>query len=253
MMLGAQTFTVRSYTQNERDFHEAMKRIADIGYECVQLSAIGNVPVQAQRDICDEFGLKIVLTHTNPDRMITDTEGVIRDHEILGCDHIGIGLMADKYRTAEWIDQFAKDFIVPAQKMKAAGKRLMYHNHNLEWERLRDGRRIIDVLLEQMPADLMGFTLDTYWLQAAGCDVISWLEKLQDRIPCVHLKDMAVQGWNTRLAAVGEGNMDFPHILAKLKEMGKTQYLLVEQDDCYGESPFDCLKRSYDNIRKMGY
>lgn len=253
MMLGAQTFTVRSYTQNERDFRESMKRIAAIGYECVQLSAIGNVPVQAQRDICDEFGLKIVLTHTNPDRMINDTEGVIRDHDILGCEHIGIGLMADKYRTAEWIDQFAKDFTVPAQKMRDAGKLLMYHNHNVEWERLRDGRRIIDVLLEQMPADLMGFTVDTYWLQAAGCDVISWLEKLQDRIPCVHLKDMAVQGWNTRLAAVGEGNMDFPRILAKLKEMGKTKYLLVEQDDCYGDSPFDCLQRSYENIRKMGY
>lgn len=29
--------------------------------------------------------------------------------------------------------------------------------------------------------------------------------------------------------------------------------MLVEQDDCYGESAFDCLKRSYDNVRKMGY
>ena len=42
MMLGAQTYTVRTYTQNERDFRETMKRIAAIGYECVQLSAIGN-------------------------------------------------------------------------------------------------------------------------------------------------------------------------------------------------------------------
>lgn len=253
MMLGAQTFTVRAYTQNERDFREAMRRIAAIGYECVQLSAIGNVPVQAQRDICDEYGLKIVLTHTNPDRMLNDPEGVIRDHEILGCDHIGIGLMPDRYRTAEWIDRFAEDFREPAQKMRDAGKRLMYHNHNVEWTRLRDGRRIMDVLLEQMPAELMGITLDTYWVQAAGADVLEWIDKLQDRIPCVHLKDMAVQGWDTRLAAVGEGNMNFARILARLKELGKTQYLLVEQDDCYGDDPFDCLRRSYENIRKLGY
>lgn len=81
MLLGAQTFTVRNYTQNERDFYESMKRIADIGYDCVQLSAIGNIPVESQRQICDEFGLKIVLTHTNPDRMITDPEesfGIMR-------------------------------------------------------------------------------------------------------------------------------------------------------------------------------
>lgn len=82
MELGAQTFTVRDYMQTTWDFQEAMKRIAEIGYTCVQLSAVGNVPVQAQRDICDEYGLKIVLTHTNPDRMIADPEGVIRDHDI---------------------------------------------------------------------------------------------------------------------------------------------------------------------------
>ena len=45
----------------------------------------------------------------------------------------------------------------------------------------------------------------------------------------------------------------FPKILSKLRELGKTQYLLVEQDDCYGEDPFDCLRRSYDHIQAMGY
>ena len=30
------------------------------------------------------------------------------------------------------------------------------------------------------------------------------------------------------------------------------QYLLVEQDKCNGEDPFDCLKRSYENLRAMG-
>ena len=54
-------------------------------------------------------------------------------------------------------------------------------------------------------------------------------------------------------AVVGEGNLNFPKILEKLQTLGKTKYMLVEQDDCYGERAFDCLKRSYDNVRKMGY
>ena len=132
MELGAQTFTVRDYMQTTWDFREAMKRIAEIGYTCVQLSAVGNVPVQAQRDICDEFGLKIVLTHTNPDRMIADPEGVIRDHDILGCDYIGIGMMNPKYQRAEWIDQFAKDFTTPAKKMRDAGKAILLISADLE-------------------------------------------------------------------------------------------------------------------------
>ena len=67
--------------------------------------------------------------------------------------------------------------------MRDAGKLLMYHNHNLEWTRLRDGRRIMDVLLEQMPADLMGVTLDTYWVQAAGADVWNGLTSCKTASP----------------------------------------------------------------------
>lgn len=253
MVIGAQGYTIRTYTQTERDFRIAMRRIAQIGYTAVQLSAIGPIAPEAARKICDENGLSIVLTHTNPERMITDPEGVIRDHDILGCDYIGVGSMPERYRSTDWIDRFAEDFTAPAKKMRDAGKLLMYHNHNFEWEKLPDGRRILDVLLDAMPADLMGVTLDTYWVQAAGADVYAVIDRLKDRIPCVHLKDMAVKGFEQRMAAVGEGNMDFPKILKQLEKLGKTKYLLVEQDNCYGDSPFACLKRSYDYLKGLGY
>lgn len=253
MLLGAQSFTIRAFTQNKADFRIAMQKVADIGYRCVQLSAIGAMEPQFLRDTCDEAGLQIVLTHTNPDRMLNDTAAVIREHQALGCRYVGMGMMNDRYRCADWIDRFAQDWRRPAEMLRDAGMRLMYHNHNFEWERLSDGRRIIDVLLEQMPAELMGITLDTYWVQAAGADLMDWIDRLQDRIPCVHLKDMAVQGFQQRMAAVGEGNINFPKVLRRLEELGKTEYMLVEQDDCYGESPFACLKRSYDYVTGLGY
>ena len=43
MELGAQTFTVRDYMQTTWDFREAMKRIAEIGYTCVQISTFTQV------------------------------------------------------------------------------------------------------------------------------------------------------------------------------------------------------------------
>ena len=49
------------------------------------------------REICDENGLQIVLTHTDPNRILNDTEAVIREHDIMGCDYIGIGMMPQKY------------------------------------------------------------------------------------------------------------------------------------------------------------
>ena len=85
----------------------------------------------------------------------------------------------------------------------------MYHNHNFEFERLSDGRLLMEHLLDQLPAELMGITLDTYWVQAGGADIYQWLDILQDRIPCVHFKDMAVSGWNPIMAPVGDGNLNF--------------------------------------------
>ncbi len=41
MKTGAQLYTIRTYTQNEKDFARSMKRIAQIGYKTVQISAVG--------------------------------------------------------------------------------------------------------------------------------------------------------------------------------------------------------------------
>ena len=46
--------------------------------------------------------------------------------------------------------------------------------------------------------------------------------------------------------------MNFKGIMNKLTELGTTKYALVEQDTCY-ESPFICLKKSYDFLSSLGY
>ncbi len=251
MQIGAQSYTVRAFTQTEQDFAASMRRIAAIGYRTVQLSAIGKIPAHTLRQICDDHNLRIVLTHTPQDDVVNHPEEVIRHHEILGCQYIGIGSMQDKYKEAGGIELFAADYTRPATLMRDAGYRFMYHNHAFEWTRQTDGRLMLDALLEAMPVDLMGITLDLYWLQYAGANVNEWLAKLQDRIPCVHLKDMAVQGHQQLMAPVGEGNMGYRSILAQLKALGKTEYALVEQDDCYGRDPFDCLQFSFDFLQRI--
>ena len=45
--------------------------------------------------------------------------------------------------------------------------------------------------------------------------------------------------------------MDFDAILSAAESAG-TRYAFVEQDDCYGADPFDCLKKSYDYLASRG-
>ena len=174
MKTGAQLYTIRAYTQTERDFARSMKKIADMGYTTVQVSAIGKeIRPERVREICDENGLKIVLTHSDVNRILNDTDRIIEEHNILGCDHIGLGAMPDKYRTPEWVRYFVEDFKEPAKKIAAAGKRFMYHNHNFEFQKIsipgyEKPVRIIEYLMDSFAPEELGFTLDTYWVAAAG-------------------------------------------------------------------------------------
>jgi sugar phosphate isomerase/epimerase len=55
-----------------------------------------------------------------------------------------------------------------------------------------------------------------------------------------------------RFAEIGEGNLNWPAIL-EAAETGCVEYLLVEQDNCYGRDPFESLAISYNNLKAMGY
>lgn len=250
MKLGAQMYTVRAYTQTVSDFDFTLCEIAKIGYKTVQLSAIGSaITPEIAKELCDKHGLSIVLTHNDANRILNDTDKLIEAHRIMNCKYIGLGSMPDKYRNPEWISHFGQDFKEAAKKIKDAGMLFMYHNHNFEFEKI-EGKYYLDYLLEDFAPDELGITLDTYWLQAAGTDVCQWIHRLKDRIPCVHLKDMAMVRREAVMAPVMEGNMNFPEIVKTLKDTN-CEYLLVEQDVCQ-ESPFICLKKSYNNLTTLG-
>ena len=126
MKTGAQLYTIKSYTQNVKDFACSMKKIAEMGYKTVQISAVGkDLKPEQIREICDANGLEIALTHSDPNRILYDTEALIKEHDIMGCRYIGLGMMPERYRTKEWLSHFMDDFKEPAKKIAASGKLLM--------------------------------------------------------------------------------------------------------------------------------
>ena len=253
MIVGAQLYTVREYTKTLDGFAETLKKVADIGYTTVQVSATCPFKPEWLRDRLKENGLSCVVTHTAPARIKDETDEVVREHRIFGCDYIGIGMAPGGM---EGYDDFVRDFKPAAQKIAEEGLYLAYHNHNIEFARTGNGKEIyLERLLSDFSPRELAITFDTYWAQAGGADPAQWLRALKGRVRNIHLKDMAFALGNglsgMRMAAVGEGNMNFEAILAAAEDAG-TQYALVEQDDCYGEDPFACLKKSYQNLKALG-
>ena len=253
MKIGAQLYTVRDYCRTLDDFSETLKKVADIGYTTVQVS--GTCPYEAGwlRDQLKANGLTCGITHFSYERILNETEAVIEEHKTFGCPHIGIGSMPGGGKG--YADFVKEPKLRPAMdKIHAAGLQFMYHNHNFEYEtKLEDGRPVMYHLSEDFTPEQMCFTLDTYWVYYGGYDVVPEIERLSGRLPVVHFKDMLVtEDGERRMSWVGGGNtLDFTKIIPAFEKAG-TELAYIEQDNCYGEDPFACLKKSYDYLKSLG-
>lgn len=248
MEIGAQLYTVKDRTQTPEGLAETLKMVADIGYKNVQLSATCPFEAEWMKEQLRMNGLKCVLTHTPVPRLTGETDAVIGEHTIFGCDRIGLGWYSFDEEKGDTFDHFTETFTHVIRRFHEQGKLFMYHNHDQEFKKI-GGKLILEKLAETYEPDALGFTLDTFWVQAGGGDPAQWLEKLAGRIPCIHLKDYA---YGRKMAVVGEGNINFDRVFEKA-EAGGTRVMLVEQDDCYGEDPMECLRRSYAYLKSRGF
>ncbi len=244
MRLGAQLYTVREFTKTLDGFSETLKKIAAIGYTEIQVSGTCQYESEWLNEELSKNSLSCVITHYKPDLICENPTAALKFHRGFGCNRIGIGhFNLDQSPVEELIEKY----ISAAKEIKAAGGRLYYHNHAFEFKKV-NGKRNMDVILESFTPEELGIIMDTYWVQRAGGDPIEWLYRLKGRVDCVHFKDM---GYGDRMEVVGEGNMNFTGILKACNEVG-VEHILVEQDNCNGEDPFDCLQRSYSYLSALG-
>jgi sugar phosphate isomerase/epimerase len=252
MILGAQLYTVRHHAKDLDSFAETLKKVADIGYTTVQVSGTCDYEPEWLRDRLKETGLKCVLTHTKADKILADPAALCDAHKIFDCRNIGLGGLGKGF-TDEKYAQFVSDFKSATETIVANGCKFFFHNHCEEFKRGADGKTYIDRMMEDFTPDQLNFTLDTYWVQYAGCDPCDTLRALKGRLECIHLKDMRIDptDWTHLMAPVGYGNMNFEKIIDTAGQCD-VKYMLVEQDKCYDEDPFECLKKSYEYVRSLG-
>ena len=253
MKIGAQMYTVRDYCKTPDSFSDTLARLSDMGFKYVQVS--GTCPYEGEwlKEKLKENGLKCVITHSSLQEMTEDIESLIAKHKVFGCDFIGLGWPGN--RKEKPFDQVIEELRPVIKAIKNSGLHFSYHNHSDEFFKY-NGKTEMERLLEEFDKDELSFTLDTYWVQAAGADPIQWLKRLKGRVQCIHLKDIELyidnNGRELRYAPVGSGNMNFEGILQASDEAG-SQYGLIEQDDCYGKNPFECLSESLKYLRALGY
>ena len=249
-VLAAQLYTVRQSTKTPEGIAKTLAKVKAIGYDAIQISAFGPCDPGEIAKMLEGEGLTCASTHIGWNRLVDDFDALIEEHRMWGCEHPAIGGMPGEYRSAEGIVEFARLADEVGKKVVAAGMDFSYHNHNFEFQKA-GGKTWLELLYEKSDPRYLKAEIDTYWVQAGGGDPADWIRRCTGRMPVLHLKDMTMGPDGVRMAEIGEGNLNWPAILAAAKDAG-VQWYCIEQDDCYERDPFDSLKISLDNLHEMG-
>jgi sugar phosphate isomerase/epimerase len=240
--ISLQLYTVREETS--RDMPATLRRISEIGYPAVEFAGFGGLSAEDLSNILDDLGLRASGAHVPYDSWETDPEAVITDMHTLDCAHAILPIAPPEQRGDESeVASLAGNLNRWGESCRKEGVTFSYHNHDFEFAPL-GGTTMWDILVKETDPDLVYFELDLYWVRYGGADPESLLYDLGDRIPLVHLKDMAPGEQRSDLP-VGEGTMPWKTLLRAAEAAG-VQWYVAEQDN-----PRDALEDVRISLQSM--
>jgi sugar phosphate isomerase/epimerase len=247
--IALQLYTVRELAR--KDLDGTLKKAAEMGWRYVQWSGMPSLPADQIRAALDKAGLSCIACHTSMESFEKDFDKEVAFWKTVGNKDVAPGgMMKDCTASlAAWING-CKRLDALGAKLRAAGMRLSFHNHSMEFDKFPDDPRTKhQILMDETKPENLGAELDIAWAHAAGVDVPAYIRKLAGRIQVVHAKDLVSEGKKHTLMPLGQGSVPWPAVFAAGREAG-IEWYVYEQDGGKGEV-FDYVKASYDFLSKQ--
>jgi len=247
--VAAQLYTVREQCKTPSDIAASLKKIRAIGYTAVQGGGLGPIPEEEFVRLLTGEGLTLCAAHENSDQILNEPGRVVERLRKLGCRHTTYPYPASvSLNTLAEIKTFAARLDAAGKVLRKAGITLSYHNHQIEFRRVRN-KTVLERIFQYTDPQHLQAELDTYWVQCGGGDPVTWCKKMKGRLPLLHMKDYGINAENKPVfAEIGAGNLPWKKIVAAAEKSG-CEWFIVEQDTCPGD-PFESLRQSFEYLRE---
>ncbi|MEO8564420.1 MAG: sugar phosphate isomerase/epimerase [bacterium] len=254
--IGLELYSVRR--ELARDLPATLRAVGGMGYKVVEFYAPymqWTLPyAKGVRTQLDDLGLRCYSTHNSSAALFPgDMMGkAIELNQILGARHIIMASPPPNTASLEDWTRVSGQLAAASEQLKPHGLFAGFHNHKIEWSSLDGGKRVMDVLADNTPAEFV-LQFDVGTCIEAGADPIAWITSHPGRIKSVHLKDWAPgteaeeKGYRVLF---GEGRAPWKQIFAAVESTGGVEFYLMEQEGSrYSE--LDTAKRCLARWRKM--
>ncbi len=231
--IGFQSWIVRDLIGN--DFPGTMKMMAGMGYQSVEMcsppgyvssgfGALQKLKASEMKGIINQAGFTCVSCHYGFKELKDNLDERMDFAKELGLEQMVISSFGlPKEATLDDWKKAADEANQLGERSKSHGLPMVFHNHNLEFEK-RDGQLIYDVLLERMDPALVKMQFQL-WVIIAGYKAADYFRKYPGRFISAHLYDWA--GAGEEQVAIGKGNTDWNDFF-KAAKVGGVKNTFVE-------------------------
>ncbi|AUV83083.1 sugar phosphate isomerase/epimerase [Salinigranum rubrum] len=215
MQYATQLYTLRSLSPVDR-----CRPVVDAGFDGVEL--VGVDPPDGFADL----GLDVAAAHVDVETLEADASTVLDRVRGVGTDTLVVPIVEEEAFAPARVGETAARLDALAARVADAGGRLLYHNHEFEFEAGTFERCV-------GATTTLGFELDVGWATAAGADPVSLVDRFGERMPVVHLKDVRVDDSAPRGGVpvdLGAGDVDLAGVLAAARK-ADVEWVVFEHDD----------------------
>jgi sugar phosphate isomerase/epimerase len=249
--IGLELYSVRD--ELKQNLMGTVRAVAAMGYQDVEFYSPyyqwTTDYAKEVRKLLDDLGIRCYSTH-NSSRSF-EPEGLPHAIEINRIIGSKILVMASAGGRVESIDDWkrvAETLSKAAEKLRPAGMRAGFHNHDLEWRPV-SGQRPIDVLAANTPKDFV-LQLDVGTCLEMKQDPVAFIKANAGRVNSYHLKEWSDKPDVGYKALLGEGVGPWKEIFAAAESVGGAEHYLIEQEGSRFP-PLETAKRCLQNYRKM--
>lgn len=275
-----QQIQLGTVTRTERQASETLDAIVEAGYEGIELNGFmtrrtpllvraltRSAGMPAGRGgmlnwpaLLARTPLQVVGLHEDLGGIEREPEAIARRAMELRTERVVVtGMYRFDFSDSATVASLARRLNEAGRLLGRFGLRLLYHNHNVEFRRLPDGRTAYDLILTETDPEQVGFEFDCYWPAVSGADPLSLLASLGERVDLIHITDRGTRRRGSSIAPIdradsvelGLGNLDVAGIVAQATRASAHAVIVESHRNWIDGSPVASLRLSAQVLNRL--
>ncbi len=274
-----QQFQLGTVLNNEKQALDTMGRMKAAGYEGIELCAfmihptpfmvkmltkaagmpVGNGGKLDWKGLVKQAGLSVPSVHQYLNSIEENPEAAEEEAKAFGANFITVtGMYRFDYSDEKQVAELAGRLNKAGEILAKSGIGLLYHNHNVEFSRLKSGKTPYQILVEETDAACVNFEFDSYWATDAGVCALKVMQELGGRLKLYHINDRGCRQKGPAMTPIlkqdsmelGHGNMDLVSMLDQAKVAGVEAVILESHRNWIDKDPVKSFEVSGEFLKK---